>query len=61
MNLSEYTTLYVLRNIDTNMLILKDEWSKSKMIYCRKSMAQKALNDILQYDPKLNIVIEEIH
>jgi hypothetical protein len=58
---SEYTTLYILRNQNNNKLILKHKYDKLKMVYTKRANAQKALNNILKWDPTANVVIEEMH
>lgn len=60
MNISEYSKLYVLKNQDTDKIIYKYKYGECKLVYSQKGHTQRALNEMLKWNPNLNVIIEEI-
>jgi len=60
MNISEYSKLYVLKNQDTDKIIYNYKYGKGKLVYSQKGHAKRALNEMLKWNPNLNVTIEEI-
>lgn len=57
---TECSSIYVLKNQDTNKIIYKYTYDKGKLVYKQKGHAQRALNEMLKWHPNLNVTIEEI-
>lgn len=60
MNTSEYSTLYVLRNVNTGQLVLKSRYDKYKTVYARRKNADDMAAKMSKYTG-CNIIVEEIH